>query len=40
MLGNCGLFAGRTGSAEPEIGMTPRYTRADSRGPLVYLARP
>ena len=91
MLGNCGLFAGRTGSAEPEvgyeirrscqgrglateaaravlddalaggisrvwatirphntaslrvaakIGMTPRHTRPDSRGPLVYLARP
>jgi [ribosomal protein S5]-alanine N-acetyltransferase len=91
ILGNCGLFAGRTGSAEPEIGyeirrscqgrglateaagavlddalasgisrvwatirprntaslrvavkigMTPRYTRPDSRGPLVYLARP
>lgn len=91
MLGNCGLFAGRTGSTEPEIGyeirrpcqgqglateaaravlgdalasgigrvwatirphnaaslrvatklgMTPRYTTTDSRGPLVYLARP
>jgi RimJ/RimL family protein N-acetyltransferase len=91
ILGNCGLFVGRTGSAEPEIGyeirrscqgrglateaagavlddalasgisrvwatirprntaslrvaakigMTPRYTRPDSRGPLVYLARP
>ena len=91
MLGNCGLFAGRTGSAEPEIGyeirrscqgrglateaagavlddalasgisrvwatirprntaslrvaakigMTLRHTRPDSRGPLVYLARP
>lgn len=91
MLGNCGLFAGRTGSAEPEIGyeirrscqgqglateaaaavlddalasgirrvwatirphntaslrvaskigMTPQHTRPDSRGPLIYLARP
>jgi ribosomal-protein-alanine N-acetyltransferase len=91
MLGNCGLFAGRAGSAEPEIGyeirrscqglglateaaaavlddalasgisrvwatirprntaslrvaakigMTPQHTRSDSRGPLVYLARP
>jgi ribosomal-protein-alanine N-acetyltransferase len=91
ILGNCGLFAGRTGSDEPEIGyeirrscqgrglatdaaravlddalasgigrvwatirphntaslrvaakigMTPRHTRPDSRGPLVYLARP
>jgi ribosomal-protein-alanine N-acetyltransferase len=91
MLGNCGLFAGRTGSAEPEIGyevrrscqgrglateaaravlddalasgtsrvwatirphntasmrvaakigMTPRHMRPDSRGPLIYLARP
>jgi ribosomal-protein-alanine N-acetyltransferase len=91
MLGNCGLFHGRTGRAEPEIGyeirrssqgrglaaeaaqavlddalasgiprvwaairppntaslhvaakigMTPRYTRPDSRGPLIYLARP
>lgn len=91
LVGNCGLFIGRTGSAEPEIGyeirssrqgrglaseaaravlddalasgiprvwatirsrntaslrvaakigMTPRYTEPDSRGPLVYLARP
>jgi RimJ/RimL family protein N-acetyltransferase len=91
LLGNCGLFAGRTGTAEPEIGyeirrscqgqglateaaravlddalasgvsrvwatirphntaslhvaakigMTVRHTRQDSRGPLVYLARP
>jgi ribosomal-protein-alanine N-acetyltransferase len=91
MLGNCGLFAGRTGSIEPEIGyeirrscqgqglateaaqavlddalasgisrvwatirphntaslrvaakigMTLRHTRPDSRGPLLYLARP
>jgi ribosomal-protein-alanine N-acetyltransferase len=91
ILGNCGLFAGRTGSAEPEIGyeirrscqgqglateaaqavlddalatgtrrvwatirphnaaslrvaakigMAPRHTRPDSRGPLVYLACP
>lgn len=91
LLGNCGLFAGRTGSAEPEIGyeirrsfqgqglasdaaravlddalasgigrvwatirphntaslhvaakigMTPRHTTPDSRGPLIYLARP
>ena len=91
MLGNCGLFTGRTGSAEPEIGyeirrscqgqglateaaravlddalasgisrvwatirprntaslrvaakigMTPRHTTPDSRGPLIYLARP
>jgi len=91
MPGNCGLFAGRTGGAEPEIGyeirrscqgqglateaaaavlndaltggigrvwatirphntaslrvaakigMTPRHTRPDSRGPLIYLARP
>ena len=91
MLGNCGLFAGRTGGAEPEIGyeirrsrqgqglateaaqavlddalasgisrvwatirphntaslrvaakigMTMRHTKPDSRGPLVYLARP
>ncbi|HEY2263676.1 MAG TPA: GNAT family N-acetyltransferase [Streptosporangiaceae bacterium] len=23
-----------------KIGMTPRHTRADGRGPLVYLARP
>jgi RimJ/RimL family protein N-acetyltransferase len=23
-----------------KIGMTPRHTRPDSRGPLVYLARP
>ena len=89
MLGNCGLFPGRTGIAEPEIGyeirrscqghglateaaaavlndaltsgigrvwatirphntaslrvaakigMTPQYTRPDSRGPLIYLA--
>lgn len=89
--GNCGLFIGRTGSAEPEIGyeirrscqgqglateaaaavlddalasgirrvwatirphntaslrvaskigMTPQHTRPDSRGPLIYLARP
>ena len=91
MLGNCGVFAGRTGSAEPEIGyeirrscqgrglateaaravlddalasgisrvwatirphntaslrvaakigMTLQHTKADSRGPLAYLARP
>jgi RimJ/RimL family protein N-acetyltransferase len=91
LLGNCGLFAGRTGSAEPEIGyeirrscqsqglateaaaavlddalasgisrvwatirphntaslrvaakigMTPRHTTPDSRGSLIYLARP
>ena len=91
MLGNCGLFAGRTGSAKPEIGYeihrscqgqglateaspgrpgrrpgqrdrpglgnhpaaqrrvparrgqdrdARRHTRPDSRGPLVYLARP
>lgn len=91
MLGNCGLFTGRTGSAEPEIGyeirrscqgqglateaaaavlddalasgisrvwatirphntaslrvaakigMTPQHARPDSRGPLIYLARP
>lgn len=91
MLGNCGLFTGRTGSAEPEIGyeirrscqgrglateaagavlddalasgigrvwatirphnvaslrvaakigMTAQRTWADSRGPLIYLARP
>jgi [ribosomal protein S5]-alanine N-acetyltransferase len=90
MLGNCGLFIGRTGT-EPEIGyeirrpeqgrglateaaravlddglasgigrvratirphnhaslrvagkigMTPRHTKPDNRGPLVYLARP
>ena len=23
-----------------KIGMAPRYTRPDSRGPLIYLARP
>ena len=91
LAGNCGLFIGRTGSVEPEIGyeirqsrqgqglaceaalaviddalasaiprvwatirprnaaslrvaakigMTPRYTEPDSRGPLIYLARP
>ncbi|MGH3291459.1 MAG: GNAT family N-acetyltransferase [Trebonia sp.] len=27
MLGNCGLFAGRTGSAEPEIGYEIRRSR-------------
>ncbi len=91
LLGNCGLFTGRTGRAEPEIGyeirrscqghglateaaravledalasgisrvwatirphntaslrvaakigMIPRHTTPDSRGPLIYLARP
>jgi RimJ/RimL family protein N-acetyltransferase len=91
MVGNCGLFAGRTGSEEPEIGyeirrsdqgqglaseaaraviedalagglgrvwaairphnaaslrvaakigMTRRHVAEDSRGPLIYLARP
>ncbi len=91
MLGNCGLFVGRTGSVEPEIGyeirrscqgqgvateaaaavlddalasgisrvwatirphntaslrvatkigMIPQHTTPDSRGPLIYLARP
>ena len=51
MLGNCGLFAGRTGSAEPEIGYEirrscqgqgswPRRTRTRRSGSSGNPARP